>query len=257
LSTDGDLAGFSIESWNGAAWHALGPGLWGHVTALAVYQGKLVVGGWYLSVGGLQSTGLGLWDGNQWQTLGANALRQADVRALLVRGDNLYVGGLFQLPGETHYSYLARWDGTRWHHLGRGPNFKVLALAEYDGSLFVGGNFTSAGDKSAFAIARWDGERTSPVNASLRVKALYPNPTTSRATIWYDLPQSGLVQLTVHDVAGREVARLVDWVQDAGEHSLTWNGRAASGEAIRPGIYFVRLRAPSGDTQGAKLVRLE
>ena len=52
------------------------------------------------------------------------------------------------------------------------------------------------------------------------------------------MPVSGSVKLTVYDIAGREVAVLVNQNQTAGSYAVAWDGsRTASG------IYFYRLTA--------------
>jgi hypothetical protein len=56
----------------------------------------------------------------------------------------------------------------------------------------------------------------------------------------YALPEAGRVAVSVHDVLGREVARLVDGVvQSPAEYEVTWDA-AASG--VSAGTYFVVLR---------------
>ena len=68
----------------------------------------------------------------------------------------------------------------------------------------------------------------------------YPNPFNPATTIRYALPSSGYVLLTVHDLLGREIARLVDGQVTQGEHRVEWNAAHLSS-----GMYFCRLR--SGD----------
>ena len=76
----------------------------------------------------------------------------------------------------------------------------------------------------------------------------FSNPFNPATTIAYQLPQSGKVSLIVYDLLGAEVATLVNSVQSAGIHNVTWN--AAN---VASGIYFYRLRAGSF-TQTRKLV---
>jgi hypothetical protein len=66
----------------------------------------------------------------------------------------------------------------------------------------------------------------------------YPNPFNPTTTIRYALPQSGLVSITVYNLLGKEVARLVDQVQEPGWHSVIWD---ASG--MNSGLYLVRMQA--------------
>jgi parallel beta-helix repeat protein len=67
--------------------------------------------------------------------------------------------------------------------------------------------------------------------------ANFPNPFNPTTTLTYDLPESGYVQLSVYDVTGREVARLVDGQKEAGYHQATF-----SGEHLASGVYFALFK---------------
>ena len=66
----------------------------------------------------------------------------------------------------------------------------------------------------------------------------YPNPFNATTTMTYALPRSGKVVLTVHDLLGREVTRLVEGYRPAGENSTTWDA-----SNFTSGIYFYHLQA--------------
>ncbi len=76
----------------------------------------------------------------------------------------------------------------------------------------------------------------------------YPNPFNPLTTITYSLKYPGMAKLTVYDVMGREVARLIDGYQDAGSHRSVLNGRKLSA-----GVYFYKLDV-SGFTAVRKMV---
>jgi hypothetical protein len=76
--------------------------------------------------------------------------------------------------------------------------------------------------------------------------ALYqsrPNPARGKATIAFDMPEAGRAKLTVYDIAGREVAALMDRELPAGIYEAEVSGLA-------PGVYVYRLAA--GDFNAAK-----
>jgi hypothetical protein len=64
----------------------------------------------------------------------------------------------------------------------------------------------------------------------------------------YTLSTEGFVRLSVYDVGGRLVEKLVDGVQPAGEHVVEWDARN-----LPSGIYFSRLEA-AGVVETRKLV---
>jgi hypothetical protein len=80
-----------------------------------------------------------------------------------------------------------------------------------------------------------------------------PNPFRASTDIAYILPERAPVLLTVYDVQGRRVATLVDAVEDAGEHTISWGGRGDDGTLAASGLYFLRLRA-GGDTRVLKAI---
>ena len=65
----------------------------------------------------------------------------------------------------------------------------------------------------------------------------YPNPFNPETTIRYALPERSPVRLSVYDLAGREVAALVDGVQPAGEHAARFDG-----SDLPSGSYVYRLQ---------------
>lgn len=71
----------------------------------------------------------------------------------------------------------------------------------------------------------------------------YPNPFNPRTTIAYRLPRAGPVRLTLFNAAGQRVRTLVDQVQPAGMHRVSWDGTGEDGRELGSGVYFCRLTA--------------
>ena len=74
--------------------------------------------------------------------------------------------------------------------------------------------------------------------SALALGPVQPSPVRREAQVGFALPADGRVRLTVFDLAGRNVATLVDGVLPAGRHQVPW--RPDSG----PGLYFLRLESP-------------
>lgn len=76
----------------------------------------------------------------------------------------------------------------------------------------------------------------------------YPNPFNPATNIGYRMKDRGFVKVSVFDVLGREVARLVDEEKPAGIFTATWNA-----SAFASGVYFYRLEV-KGEA-GVRFVR--
>jgi len=69
-----------------------------------------------------------------------------------------------------------------------------------------------------------------------------PNPFSRETTFHFSLSEPSEVELSVHDIAGRKVASVVEGEQSAGPHEVSWrlaSGSLASGAG---GVLFARLR---------------
>jgi hypothetical protein len=112
-----------------------------------------------------------------------------------------------------------------------------VVLSNPGGSLLADsiGAITILNDDAATAV-----DDTPPVR-DFALLPPYPNPTSGNMVHFqFELPRQDHVQLFVYDVAGRQVARLVDSKYPLGRHQIVWNCR--SGErAIATGVYFVRF----------------
>jgi hypothetical protein len=98
-------------------------------------------------------------------------------------------------------------------------------------------------------IASVNDERPARLPATPVLFQNYPNPFNPSTTIGYALPRRVHVSLTVFNVLGEEVARLVNTYQAAGSHDVKFNGNG-----LPSGVYFCRLQA--GDFVGSKRLTL-
>ena len=71
---------------------------------------------------------------------------------------------------------------------------------------------------------------------------LLPNPVVDLLTLQLRLPEAGQARLSVFDVAGREVAPVLDGSLTAGGHAVSW--KAAPAQA--GGVYYARLATSRG-----------
>ena len=72
----------------------------------------------------------------------------------------------------------------------------------------------------------------------------YPNPFNASTIFSFELPKEEQTTLTVYNLNGGVVARVVDKVLPAGRHSVKWDG-ALDGRLLPSGVYFYRFETAS------------
>ncbi|MEF3695282.1 MAG: FlgD immunoglobulin-like domain containing protein [Candidatus Cloacimonadota bacterium] len=109
------------------------------------------------------------------------------------------------------------------------------------------------GDVMIRAIVQYtvsnEGDVTVPVFSANN----YPNPFNPSTTIAYSIPTTSNTTLRVYNIKGQVVKTLVNGVVEAGNHSITWNGRDDNGTSVASGVYFYRLSS-EGQTLTKKMV---
>ncbi|MEM8488461.1 MAG: T9SS type A sorting domain-containing protein, partial [Bacteroidota bacterium] len=77
---------------------------------------------------------------------------------------------------------------------------------------------------------------------SFELEGNYPNPFNPQTSIRFAMPEAAHVSVSVYDALGRQVATLMDGVQEAGYHEVNFD--AAS---LPSGTYLYRLVTPAGE----------
>ena len=75
--------------------------------------------------------------------------------------------------------------------------------------------------------------------ASYSLEQNYPNPFNPSTNIQYTLPEDARVTLTIYNLQGREVAQLVNEVQQAGTHTVAFEA-----SSLASGTYLYKIQTP-------------
>ncbi len=90
-----------------------------------------------------------------------------------------------------------------------------------------------------------------PAPGLLRELTLQPNPFNPGTRLRFSLAEAARVELTVHDLSGRELRRLKSGPMSAGNHEIEWDG-----DGLASGVYLIQLNA--GDERlNAKAILLK
>jgi hypothetical protein len=144
----------------------------------------------------------------------------------------------------------------------RGAQERVTLVGNQVACAFAVWSDRRGGDADVFAtrlvnetiVSDTQGADSWPRSMPLGVVRATPNPGCGAQRFEFTLVRPGRAAITVYDVAGRRMRRLVTPPLAAGDRSLLWDGRDDAGRRLAPGTYVVRLDAPRG-AAGGKLVR--
>jgi hypothetical protein len=76
----------------------------------------------------------------------------------------------------------------------------------------------------------------------------FPNPFNPATRIRYALPRRGAVTLTVYNILGQKVRRLIDGqFHEPGVYTVAWDGRNAGGQPTGSGLYLYRIEVRDGN----------
>jgi hypothetical protein len=136
------------------------------------------------------------------------------------------------------------WVGASWYMVNISstpdismPQHASPLIAVYEGILSVDDDI--AGTPKTFSL-----------------KNNYPNPFNPVTNIHYELHQNTYVEITIYDILGREVKKLVSGYLVSGYHEATWNGTNDLGIPVAAGIYFYKVEA-GNFTQTKKMILLK
>ena len=143
----------------------------------------------------------------------------------------LKISGLAEIPSNYRVQLVD-------HKTGR----RIELHGDYEATLNVGNSgsrkFTIFSGTTEFLQEM---ELDALVPESFEVFSNYPNPFNGGTKISYSTPDEGHVKVTVFDITGRSIKVLFAGLQDAGYHTLQWDGSNERGVKVGSGIYFVRF----------------
>lgn len=129
-------------------------------------------------------------------------------------------------------------DGMEWLALSREYSFAVLPrYVPADGAMVV----KAAGREEAA------GGAPEPEILTANSISVGPNPFNPMTTIDFGLKNGQHVDLSIYDIRGRRVVRLIGEHRQAGHHVATWHGMDSTGQRVASGVYFVRLSGATVD----------
>jgi hypothetical protein len=79
----------------------------------------------------------------------------------------------------------------------------------------------------------------------------YPNPFNPETTIEFGLPNPGFVEISIYDINGKLVKKLISEQRAAGNHVVKWNANDNNGADLASGIYYYQMKVSDRTNKGA------
>ncbi len=84
----------------------------------------------------------------------------------------------------------------------------------------------------------------------------YPNPFNPSTSIEFSLPTASEISLKIYNMLGQETRSLISGRQNAGVHTVVWDGKDDSGAPVAGGIYIYKMVA-GAFVQSNKMILLK
>jgi hypothetical protein len=118
----------------------------------------------------------------------------------------------------------------------RGSNTVPVLI---EGNLLTGGRFQGA---IVLEVSAGGGKLAA---------GIYPNPLNPRATLGFTTTRAGFVRVRLFDLNGRMVRQVLDTpTVEPGYHEVAIDGADSDGRRLASGVYFYRVEAREGSSQG-------
>lgn len=170
-----------------------------------------------------------VWNASPLGLTGTN-----DVAAICLNGTNVFIG----LRGGGIVYSTNRGDVWKSGNSGFTQFMNVFGIGVNTRRLFFGGAYSSVWSGSLDGLGITSIPKNIYIPRHTEMSQNYPNPFNPSTQMKYEISQPSMVTLVVFDMIGREVARLVNEQQTAGQYSVQWDAATFSA-----GVYFARMHA--------------
>ncbi len=179
-------------------------------------------------------------------TLFAGGNSGSELAKITLRADSSVLGG------------ESSWDVVRYNtKAGGGFNNKPVAGVDFDrdgqGEVVLafqavdnGGTYVQIMEYSESSVKlSVERELTIITPEDYKLSQNYPNPFNPTTTIQYTLPMRDQITVTVYNMLGQEIVRLMNNEEKAaGTYQLSWNGMDKNGVQVSSGMYFYTMSTP-------------
>lgn len=93
--------------------------------------------------------------------------------------------------------------------------------------------------------------------SSFGLKGNAPNPFNPTTSISYEVSEQAHITLTVYNLLGQQVVRLVDQEHGPGQYTIKWNGKNSRGFDVTSGVYLYQMISDTGFSETKRMTLLK
>jgi len=186
--------------------------------------------------------------GNSGSTDYASAIHIYDSSSSTIKNSIFWNDSVHeQIIGSANITYsnvYGGWDGEgniNMDPLFCNPDSNDFTLAENSPCVGTGQNNTNMG-ALGIGCEAFLSTKNDIVPLQYILYQNYPNPFNPVTSLRYDLPEDGLVNITIYDMMGRVVKTLINSSQTAGYKFISWNATNDRNEPVSAGLYLYTIQ---------------
>ena len=149
--------------------------------------------------------------------------------------ENIELNGVF-------IQHSSRTESGIWYFNWDAPEEATETITFSASGLGTGGSSGYSGDRVYTVQVEIEPESAGILSndqqITFRLNGNYPNPFNGETIISYAIPKDGFVNISIFNVAGQFIVKLVNDYQLHGEKKVFWNTKDETGNDVPSGIYY-------------------
>lgn len=152
---------------------------------------------------------------------------------------------------DSGFVYRSRKSPIEWTRMSTDTGLPAIGMVVVDpisDRLYVGSGLNAVlGPLGGKGLYRYDlvtavEEKKESLVSGFKLYPNYPNPFNPETKIQYEVHYHSHVRLTIYNVLGKEVVKLINQNMMPGIHEVQWNEKNSEGNPVPSGVYFDQLQ---------------
>ncbi len=200
-----------------------------------------------MGFGQANTVGAAIFDGNNWEPI--NDMKNTRMRDIVHdKHGSVWFGD--KNSNESSSAGLWKFDGSNYTFFNTGNSgiasniVNMIAVDHKNGEIWVAGGKGVSVLSGAIPVGIENEEPA--LFESCYLLQNFPNPFNPETFIEFSLDKTQNIKLSIFNLSGQLIRRLLSGEKSVGNHKVKWDGRNDMGQPVSSGIYLYRLDAEHG-----------